>query len=117
MENTSYYSVIENDIIYDSNISNLELRLYIIISGLSNNKNGYCYLTHNQLAKKLNISKAQFYRCIDKLVRYDYITRIKKNNNQRVYLQPVMNKVISLRKYKNEKYKQLFDYDWLNDRD
>lgn len=117
MENDSYYSVIENDIIYDSNISNLELRVYVVISGLSNNKNGYCYLTYSQLSKKLNISQRQFYRCIDNLVRNDYITKIKKENSNRVYLQPVMNRVIAMRKYKNEKFNKLFEYDWLHERD
>lgn len=119
MNNSSYYSVIENDIIYDNNISNLEFRLYVVISGLSNNKNGYCYLTYSQLTKKMNISKSQFYRCINVLVKNNYIIKIKNENTQRVYLQPVMNRVIALRKYKNDatqEINQLFNYDWLNER-
>lgn len=119
MNNSSYYSVIENDIIYDNNISNLEFRLYVVISGLSNNKNGYCYLTYSQLAKKINISESQFYRCIKNLVKNNYIIKIKNKNTQRVYLQPVMNRVIALRKYKNDatqEINKLFNYDWLNER-
>lgn len=119
MKNESYFTIVENDIINDiEHISNLEFRLYVIISSLSNNKNGYCYLSYSNLRKKISISERQFYRCINNLVKYNYLIKIKSTNSQRVFLQPVVNRVVSERKdYNKNSEFNLFDYDWLSDRD
>ena len=113
MNEQSYYSIVENDILEDIRVSDKELRIYINISNYSNNKNGYCYLTYSRLCEICRIKKRYFIICINNLCKYGYITKIKKTN--RTYLMPTLNKTIALRKYKNLKI-NLVDYDWLNEK-
>lgn len=112
MNDKSFYVVLESDLILDNRINSTTKIVYAVISNYSNNKNGYCYLTYRQLAEITQLKKRQFFYCIDDLVKYNYLTKIKKGN--RTYLMPTMNKVIATRKYKNEN-NNLFDYDWLKD--
>lgn len=110
----SFYVILESNLLLDNRISDKEIRVYALISNYANNKNGYCYLSYSQLYNILNISKRHFIRCLNNLVELNYITKIKKNN--RVYLAPIINKTIMLRNY-NQKMNDLFDYDWLNERE
>lgn len=118
MEKTdsSFYVVLESDLLKDRRISNTTKIVYAFISNYSNNRHGYCYLSYGQLREIIGLSKPQFIRCVNALMEYNYITKVKKNN--RTYLQPVINKVIARREY-GSKYnvKELFDYDWLVERD
>ena len=112
-DNRSFYVILESNLLLDSRISDKEIRVYALISNYANNKNGYSYLSYSQLYKILNISKRQFIRCLNNLVALNYVAKIRKTN--RVYLAPVLNKTIILRNY-NQKISNLFDYDWLNDK-
>ena len=112
MEKEAYYSIVEIDVLYDSDLSDKAFRLYSMISNLSNNKAGYCYLKHTQLAEKLGIKNRQLYNLINELLEKNYISKIKSNN--RCYLAPTINKAIMLRKEKST-FEELFDYDWIND--
>ena len=114
MKERSDYSIIENDILDDNRISDKELRIYINITNYSNNKNGYCYLTYSRLCEICKVKKRHFIKCVNNLVSFGYIAKIKKTN--RTYLMPTLNKTVALRKLKNSNI-QLFDYDWLNERD
>lgn len=110
---SSFYVIIESDLLKDKRISNTTKIVYAFISNYSNNKHGYCYLSYRQLMEVVGLSKPQFIRCINKLMEFNYITKIKKTN--RTYLQPVINKAISMRKHSSNKNIEIFDYDWLNE--
>jgi len=110
MNKKSYYSILEMDLIFDNRITNTSKVVYAVISNYANNENGYCYLSYSQLSKICNLKIRNFIYCLNSLVKYEYIKKIYKNN--RVYLQPTINKVIPMRSHKN-KIDNLFDYDWL----
>lgn len=112
-DNRSFYVILESNLLLDKRISDKEIRIYALISNYANNKNGYCYLSYSQLYKILNISKRQFIRCLNNLVKLNYIAKIKKTN--RIYLAPIINKTIIMRNY-NQKISELFDYNWLEEK-
>ncbi|MDD2505668.1 MAG: helix-turn-helix domain-containing protein [Bacilli bacterium] len=113
MENQkSFYIVMESDII-TSDISDKAKIIYAIVSSYSNNEFGYCYLTYKQIAELLKISVRQFYRCLSELKEKNYLNIIYKNN--RAYLIPTINKFIELRKSEPAKFKEIFNYNWLDE--
>ena len=101
--------MVEMSLIMDLEISDAAVRLYCFISSYSNNKNGYCYLTHVEIQKILKVSRAQFYRNLQILINKRYIIKVIKNN--RVYLQPTINRFME----KREKLKKSkIEPDWLD---
>lgn len=118
MENISFYTILEADVILDKNLSSTEKILYSLICLFSNNKKGYCFKTNNELMEIMKLKHRQFYYCITSLKKYNYII-IKKNNN-RTYIMPVINKIYveaeRKRQERKEKNKDIYNYDWLNER-
>lgn len=116
-----FYTFIESKVILDKNISSTSKILYSVICYFSNNEKGYCFKNNSQLMELVNISKRQFYYCLKELKEFNYV-EVKKNNN-RTYIMPVVNKIYlaleERRKIEKERIKNLnlFDYDWLNERE
>lgn len=118
MENKTFYTILDSDILFDQDLSSTEVRLYGIISCFANNKDGYCYLPYSKLIELTRLGKRQLIRCINGLEEKKYIKKIRKA--QRVFLMPTINKTILKRRIVNsshEDVKRLYiDYDWLNER-
>ncbi len=112
-ENKSFYAILESDLIFDKRINPTTKLVYAVISNYSNNKNGYCYLNHFQLAVMIGITKRQMTRCVYDLKKYNYITIVRKKN--RYFLMPTINVITELRK-KAPINTELFEYDWLNEK-
>lgn len=116
MENISFYTILESNVILDKNLSSTEKILYSLICLFSNNKKGYCFKSNNELMEIMNLKHRQFYYCITSLKKYNYI--IIKKVNTRTYIMPVINKIyIEAEQKRQERRKNMFDYDWLNDRE
>lgn len=116
MENISFYTILESSVILDKNLSSTEKILYSLICLFSNNKKGYCFKSNNELMEIMNLKHRQFYYCITSLKKYNYI--IIKKVNTRTYIMPVINKIyIEAEQKRQERRKNMFDYDWLNDRE
>lgn len=119
MENVSFYTILESDVILNKNISSTEKILYSIICLYSNNDKGYCYKSYKQLMEIINLKERQFYYCLENLKKIELIT-IEKSNN-RTYLMPKINKIYLEAQQKRNKllkeYEQsdIFGYDWLNE--
>lgn len=110
--NTTYV-VIEATILENEYLSSSDKIVYATISALSNNKDGYCYLTYKSLSNKLKIQERQLYYSIKRLKEQNYLITCKKG--QRTFLMPSTSALIRARQLEPKKYKELFSYDWLDD--
>lgn len=119
MEEKSFYTILESSVILDKNLSSTEKILYSVICLFSNNSKGYCFKNNNELMEIIGLKHRQYYFCLSTLKKYNYI--IIKKNNSRTYIMPVINKIYieaeRKRQERREKSKDMFDYDWLNERD
>ena len=117
-EQTTFYTILDSDILFDEGLTSTEVRLYGIVSCFSNNKDGYCYLSYSKLSELTHLSKRQLIRCINHLEKKKYIKKIRKI--QRVYLMPLINKAVLKRRLINsstDDVKRIYvDYDWLNEK-
>lgn len=74
LKNISAYCVIPYSVMYDKDLTDSEVRLYIAISSLANQK-GYCYASNRYLAKSLGRSDSAIKRAIRKLEEKGFIKR------------------------------------------
>ena len=109
MEEKSFYTILESELIFDKRLSPTCKILYAIICSYSNNSNGYCYLRYSQLANMIGLSIRQFRRCISDLRILNYITIFNRNN--RNFIMPTINKAVEDRKNNNN----WIEYDWLEE--
>lgn len=107
------YVIIENDILKNNELTSTDKITYAYIQYYSNNSKGYCFLTIEQLAEKINITYRQLQNIINKLIKFNYIVRVKTKH--RVYLMPTVNNIIRQRDKQNESKTSLFSYNWLED--
>lgn len=108
---SNYYGVVPMKIVLNEKIDNNDLKLYIVISNLSNLK-GYCYASNQYLAKVLKVSIRTIQYSIKKLEENEYIWVNKRKEvdtlttKRRIYIQ---------KEEENENKEELFNYDWLNE--
>lgn len=106
------YIVIESDVFLNSNLTNTEKILYGHIVALSQNDKGCCFMSTENLCKLMNIKKRQLNYSLAKLKSFNYISTLVIKNKR--YITPTINKFLDNRKNEN-KEKEFFDYDWLNE--
>lgn len=82
LKNISAYCVIPYSVMYDKDLSDAEVRLYIAVSSLANQK-GYCYASNNYLANSLGKSPSTIKRSMRHLEEKGFIKRdiSKKDDN------------------------------------
>ena len=108
------WSIIQFEVLNNTKISDNAKIVYSYISALANNKCGYCYASNNYLSKITNKSNRTIQRALQQLKQSGFIqVDIEKEYQRKIYIveDMIMNKI----KENKSKYKELFDYDWLND--
>lgn len=82
LKNISAYCIIPYSVMYDKDLSDAEVRLYIAISSLANQK-GYCFASNNYLANSLGKSVGTIKRSMRHLEEKGFIRRniSKKDDN------------------------------------
>lgn len=82
LKNISAYCVVPYSVMYDKDLSDAEVRLYIAISSLANQK-GYCFASNNYLANSLGKSVGTIKRSMRHLEEKGFIRRniSKKDDN------------------------------------
>ena len=68
------FGIIPNAILYNEDLSDSEVRIYIAISSLANQK-GYCFASNNYLANTLGKSSSTIKRALQKLEQKGFIKR------------------------------------------
>ena len=82
LKNVSAYCIVPYSVMYDKDLSDAEVRLYIAISSLANQK-GYCFASNNYLANSLGKSVGTIKRSMRHLEEKGFIRRniSKKDDN------------------------------------
>lgn len=103
---------VEMKIILDTEITNTTKLLYTIISALSKT-NGTCFAGNEYLARLLNTTTRQVQRCLEVLKKKGYIV-VDLSNNRRT-ITPAIQKIVELRENNVDKFKEIFEYDWIKE--
>lgn len=120
-DKVNFYVVIPNYIIEDNLLSINEKYFYSVLSNLSN-KYGYCFANNDILCKYMNKTEIQIQRYLNNLEKRKLIYREYKDNKRKIYL------IAQAREYINFKsqigqdidlkdFEEIFDYDWLNEKE
>ena len=82
-----YWCVVPAPVVYSNKIGDAELRLYIVISG-NLNSFGYCDLSNEKLAKKLNTNERQVTRLVASLVKSGFVNMVlnRRKHRRQIYL-------------------------------
>lgn len=119
------YVKIDKKLFEDKRLTSSDIIILSYIRNLSNIE-GYCWATNGKISDLTNISKATVKRIITKLTDLKYITKweFRKKGKRVRFLTPItINKIENqkentiLELIEKSKNKELFDYDWLNDKD
>lgn len=68
------FGILPDYVLYDKDLTSIELRTYIQVNKLSNKK-GYCYASNERLAEYLDCSKTSIINAINKLVDKRYLEK------------------------------------------
>lgn len=74
IKNSETYGIVPDYVLYDKDLTSIELRTYIQVNKLSNKK-GYCYASNERLAEYLSCSKTSIINAINKLVDKRYLEK------------------------------------------
>lgn len=74
INNSETYGIVPDYVLYDKDLTSIELRTYIQVNKLSNKK-GYCYASNERLAEYLSCSKTSIINAINKLVDKRYLEK------------------------------------------
>lgn len=110
----SFDVTVEMQIVLDKDLTNTAKLLYTIITSLAKTNNT-CFASNFYLAKLLNTTTRQVQRCLELLKNKGYI--IVDFANKTRTITPAIQKIIELREKDTEKFKEIFEYDWLNQED
>ena len=119
----NYYTKLYHNILEEKSLNLCEKVIYSIIDSYCQAYD-ICFISNKKLASTINVSELTIKRAIKHLKDKHYIStwKLKKDNKQ--YRAITTNKSIfedknELNKFKREIHKkiELFDYDWLNERD
>ena len=107
----SFDVTVEMQIVLDKDLTNTAKLLYTIITSLAKTNNT-CFASNDYLAKLLNTSTRHVQRCLLDLKNKGYI--IVDFVNEIRTITPAIQKIVELREKDTEKFKEIFEYDWLN---
>lgn len=74
IKNSETYGIVPDFVLYDNDLTLIELKTYIQVNKLSNKK-GYCYASNERLAEYLSCSKTSIINAINKLVDKRYLEK------------------------------------------
>lgn len=90
LRDLSAFCIIPYSVMYDQDLSDGEVRIYIAISSLANQR-GYCFASNNYLANALGKSSSTIKRALQKLEQKGFIKRdtnrlADNKTNRKIYL-------------------------------
>ena len=74
IKNSETYGIVPDFVLYDNDLTLIELKTYIQVNKLSNKK-GYCYASNDKLAEYLSCTKNSIINAIKKLVDKGYLEK------------------------------------------
>ncbi len=115
------FCIIDMKVLQDRRLTDFDVVLYSLISGLANNEKNCCYSGNDYLTEFLDVSEKTIQRSLKRLQQFGYIeVKIFKGNKRSI--KTYINIALELREKKLQAIQErtrelkLLDYDWLNEK-